>query len=309
MIYTITFNPSIDYIVQVENFRLGHVNRVKRDYKYPGGKGINVSRVLNNMGVKSKALGFIGGFTGEYIRSFLEKEGIDTEFIRVEDDTRINVKLKSSEETEINGEGPEIKEEALDKLFKRIEKLTRDDFVVLAGSIQRTLPRDIYAEIQKRCLDNGTKFVVDTTGEALTSTLKYHPFLIKPNIHELGEIFDTRINHKDEAISYAGKLIEMGAQNVIISMGGSGALLIYDGGVYHAKGCRGIVKNSVGAGDSLIGGFLSSYIDKSNILDAFKMGVACGSATAFSDDLCKRDEVEKLLKKIEISKLAHCVSF
>ncbi len=303
MIYTITFNPSIDYVVQVEDFSLGNVNRVKRDYKYPGGKGINVSRALNNMEVKSKALGFIGGFTGEYIKSFLHNEGVDTEFIRVEGDTRINVKLKTNEETEINGAGPEIKKEDLNKLFMKIEKLTECDFLVLAGNIQSTLPRDIYAQIQKRCLDNRVKIIVDTTGDALTMTLKYKPILIKPNIYELSEIFDTKISNKEEVIYYAEKLVEMGAQNVVVSMAGDGALLICDEGVYHANAPQGIVKNSVGAGDSLIGGFLANYTETLNIVEAFKMGVASGSATAFSHDLCKKDDVKELIDKITISKI------
>lgn len=303
MIYTITFNPSIDYIVHVEDFRLGDVNRVKRDYKYPGGKGINVSRVLNNMEVKSKALGFIGGFTGEYIKDFLHNEGIDTEFIRVEGDTRINVKLKSNEETEINGGGPQIREEDINKLLTKIEKLTENDFIVLAGNVQKTLPRDIYAQIQKRCLDNKVKIIVDTTGEALTMTLKNRPFLIKPNVHELEEIFNTRISSKEEVIYYAEKLLKMGAENVVVSMAGEGALLICDGGVYHAKAPQGIVKNSVGAGDSLIGGFLAKYTQTFNIVEAFKMGVASGSATAFSHDLCQKDDVKELLDKVTISKI------
>ncbi|WP_066501767.1 1-phosphofructokinase [Abyssisolibacter fermentans] len=303
MIYTITFNPSIDYILQVDNFKFGEVNRVKEDYKYPGGKGINVSRVLNNLNVKSKALGFIGGFTGEYISKFLENEGVDTGFIRVEGDTRINVKLKTDEETEINCSGSEIKEDDLNKLFKEVERLTKDDFVVLAGNIQKTLPRDCYSQVQKICLKNKVKVVVDTTGDALISTLKYNPFLIKPNKYELSEIFDTEIVNKEEIIYYAEKLIQMGARNVIISMAGEGALLICDEGVYHAKVPQDIVKNSVGAGDSLIGGFLANYINTSDIIEAFKWGVTCGSATAFSDDLCKKHDVEKLLDEIEISKI------
>ncbi|WP_432403850.1 1-phosphofructokinase [Wukongibacter sp. M2B1] len=303
MIYTITFNPSIDYILQVEDFSLGNVNRVTRDYKYPGGKGINVSRVLNNMKVKSKALGFIGGFTGEYIKNFLHNEGVDTEFIKVEGDTRINVKLKSNEETEINGAGPEIKEEDINKLFVKIEELTENDFVVLAGNIQNTLPNDIYAQIQKRCLDNRVKIIVDTTGEALTMTLKYKPFLVKPNVHELSEIFDAKISNMEEVIYYAEKLVEMGAENVIVSMAGDGALLICDEGVYHARAPKGIVKNSVGAGDSLIGGLLANYTDSLSIVEAFKMGVACGSATAFSNDLCKQEDVKELLEKIKIFKV------
>lgn len=303
MIYTITFNPAIDYIVEVDNFKMGDVNRVKRDNKYPGGKGINVSRVLNNMGIKSKALGFIGGFTGEYIKNFLQDEGVDTEFVTVEGDTRINVKLKSNEETEINGAGPNISDDDLNKIFEKIDALSSDDFLVLAGNVQKTLPRDMYSKIQARCLSNKVKVVVDTTGEALMATLKYKPFLIKPNTFELGEIFNVQLEAKDKIIKYAQKLIEMGVQNVIISMAGEGAILLCDEGVYHAQPPKGIVKNSVGAGDSLIGGFLASYSQGSNIIEAFKWGVASGSATAFSDDLCRKDDVEKLLEDVKIAKL------
>jgi len=303
MIYTITFNPSIDYIVEVENFKIGDVNRVQRDHKYPGGKGINVSRVLNNMGIKSKALGFIGGFTGNYVKDFLKNEGVDTGFITVEGDTRINVKLKSNEETEINGAGPNISDDDLKKMFEKIDALSADDFLVLAGNVQKTLPRDIYSKIQERCLDNKVKVVVDTTGEVLMATLKYNPFLIKPNNFELGEIFDVQIETKDEIIHYANKLMEKGVQNVIISMAGDGAILLCDEGVYHALPPKGIVKNSVGAGDSLIGGFLASYSQNSNIVEAFRWGSACGSATAFSHDLCKKEDVEMLLEKVKITKL------
>ncbi len=303
MIYTITFNPSIDYIIQVENFSIGNVNRVEKEFKYPGGKGINVSRVLNNLGVKSKALGFVGGFTGKYIEDFLKAEGVDTDFIQVAGETRINVKLKAEEETEMNGVGPEIKENDLNNLLEKIERLTRDDFVVLAGNVQKNLPRDIYTIIQKRCIKNDVKMIVDTTGEALTATLEYKPFLIKPNKDELSEIFGKKIYSIEDTIYYAKKLISMGAQNVIVSMAGEGALLISSKGVFHAKAPRGVVKNSVGAGDSLIGGFLSNYMDESSILEAFRWGVASGSATAFSNDLCKKQDVIKLLEEIEISQL------
>lgn len=303
MIYTVTFNPSIDYVIQVDNFSLGNVNRVKADYKYPGGKGINVSRVLNNIGVKSKALGFIGGFTGDFIKEFLKIEGVETDFISVEGETRINVKLKSYEETEINGAGPDIKEEDLNTLLEKIEKITSNDFVVLSGNIQKNLPREIYTVIQKKCLKNNVRVIVDTTGKALISTLEYKPFLIKPNKSELSEIFNNEINNKEDIICYAEKLIKKGAQNVITSMADEGAILVSDEGAFHAKAPKGIAKNSVGAGDSLIGGFLSNYTYTSNIIEAFKWGVACGSATAFSNDLCKKQDVEKLINEIEIFRL------
>lgn len=303
MIYTVTFNPSVDYIVQVENFLPGTINRVKGDYKYPGGKGINVSRVLNNLDVESKALGFIGGFTGDFIKASLEENGVYTDFIKVQEDTRINVKLKSNEETEINGAGSNIDEKALNQLFKKLEKLGSEDYLVLAGNIQRTLPRNIYAQIQERLVKNKVKVIVDTTGEALTATLKHKPFLIKPNNHELSEIFGVEINTREDIVFYAKRLLDMGAENVIISMAGEGALLVCKEGVYHAAAPKGDVKNSVGAGDSLIGGFLASYSQNLDLIEAFKWGIASGSATAFSLDLCTKDEVEKLLSEIKVTKL------
>lgn len=304
MIYTVTFNPSIDYVIKVENFTAGTVNRVVDENKYAGGKGINVSRVLNNLGVKSRALGFIGGFTGQFIESFLQEEEIYTDFIQVNGDTRINVKLSSNEETEINGSGPNIGEEDLNKLFGKIDALNSEDILVLAGNVQRSLPRNIYSQIQEKVKDKDVKVIVDTTGEALISTLRHKPFLIKPNNHELGEIFNIKIYKKEDIIKYSQKLREMGAQNVIISMAGEGALLICSEGVYHASAPKGIVKNSVGAGDSLIAGFLASHSKTQDINEAFRYGVASGSATAFSMDLCKREEVEKLLVQVKFTKLS-----
>jgi 1-phosphofructokinase len=303
MIYTVTFNPSIDYVIKVENFTAGTVNRVVNENKYAGGKGINVSRVLNNLGIKSRALGFIGGFTGQFIESFLKKEEIYTDFIQVNGDTRINVKLSSNEETEINGSGPNIGYEDLDKLFEKIDTLNSEDILVLAGNVQKSIQRNIYSQIQEKVKDKEVKVIVDTTGEALISTLKHKPFLIKPNNHELGEIFNIEIHKKEDIIKYSQSLREMGAQNVIISMAGEGALLICSEGVYHASAPKGIVKNSVGAGDSLIAGFLASYSKTQDINEAFRYGVASGSATAFSMDLCKREEVEKLLVQVKITKL------
>jgi 1-phosphofructokinase len=303
MIYTVTFNPSIDYVINVEEFKAGAVNRVLSENKYPGGKGINVSRVLENLGVKNKALGFIGGFTGQFIKTSLESEGVDTDFIELDGDTRINVKLKSNEETEINGAGPSVDEKDLSKLFEKISSLNSEDCLVLAGNVQKSLPRNIYSLIQEKCSCKKIKVVVDTTGEALTSTLKYRPFLVKPNNHELAEIFNVQINTREEIIYYAQKLREMGAENVIISMAGKGALLICNEGVYHASAPKGTVKNSVGAGDSLIAGFLARYSQTSDIVESFKWGATSGSATAFSMDLCKKEDVENLLSQVNISKL------
>ncbi|WMJ79257.1 1-phosphofructokinase [Clostridium sp. MB40-C1] len=303
MIYTVTFNPSIDYYVKVEDFKLGEVNRCKANYKYPGGKGINVSRVLKRLGSPSVALGFVGGFTGEYISKWLNNEGIDIDFVKTNEDTRINVKIQGNEETEVNGEGPKITKEQLDELFKKIDKLTSEDFLVLAGNVQSSIDRNIYADIQERCLKNNIKVIVDTTGEALTLTLKNRPFLIKPNNYELGELFNTDIKTEDEIIKYAKKLLKLGAQNVIVSMGKKGARLVCKDGVYSSSAPKGELINSVGAGDSLIAGFVSEYSRNFNIVEAFRVGVASGSATAFSQDLCTKEEVDELLKTVIVNKI------
>ena len=303
MIYTLTFNPSIDYYLHVEVFNEGKVNRAKANNKYPGGKGINVSRVLSRLGIRSKTLGFIGGFTGKFIEEYLVNEGIDTDFIVINEDTRINVKIKSKNETEINGEGPRINEEELKQLFDKIDKLTSEDFLVLSGNVQSSLPRDIYYKIQESCKDNNTNIIVDTTGEALTLALRNKPFLVKPNKDELSEIFGLEVNSKEGIAHYGRKLVALGAENVIISMGGEGAILVCEAGVYHAEAPKGTVVNSVGAGDSLIGGVIAEYSRSKNLLEAFKWGVAAGSATAFSLDLCTKEEVESLLKKVNITRI------
>ncbi|MBU3101029.1 MULTISPECIES: 1-phosphofructokinase [Clostridium] len=303
MIYTVTFNPAIDYVITVDDFKAGLINRVASEEKFAGGKGINVSRVLNNFGIKTKALGFVGGFTGKFIIDSLESQGVETDFIEISGDTRINVKLKSKEETEINGAGPIIKDEDLSKLFKIVEGLTSDDYLVLSGNVQKSVPTDIYARLQKKCASNNVKVVVDTTGDALVATLPNKPFLIKPNNHELGEIFNKELTDTDEIIEYAKKLIVMGAQNVIISMAERGALLICESGVYHATPAKGKVQNSVGAGDSVIAGFLAKYSRSNDLIEAFRWGATSGSATAFSKDLCKKEDIEHYLAQVIVNKL------
>ncbi|MBS4534504.1 1-phosphofructokinase [Clostridium sp. D2Q-14] len=303
MIYTVTFNPAIDYILELESFNVGGVNRSKKSYKYPGGKGINISRVLNKLEVDNCALGFVGGFTGEFLKEYLTDEGIKTDFITVDGNTRINVKLKIQRETEINAQGPEIKKEDLNKLYEQIEYLDSKDFLVLAGNVQKRLPRNIYSNIQEKCEKKGIKVIVDTTGESLISTIENKPFLIKPNNHELGEIFDVEINSKEEAIKYSKKLLEKGAENIIISMGSEGAVLVSKEGIYHGSAPNGCVKNSVGAGDSLIAGFLAKYSQGEDIIEGFRWGIAAGSATAFSIDLCSKEEVESLIKEVKIERL------
>lgn len=301
MIYTITFNPALDYIVKMDEFNLGHVNRSNNEFVYAGGKGINVSIVLNNLEVKSKALGFIAGFTGDEIERRLREFGCDTEFIKLKEGmSRINVKIKADVESEINGGGPDISSEALEELYKKLDTLTAGDILVLAGSIPKTMPTDIYERIMERLQDKDVKFIVDTTGESLLKVLKYNPFLIKPNHHELGELFGVKLNNKEEVIEYAKKLKDMGAQNVIISMAGDGAVLIdSNGGVTTSNVPKGVVKNSVGAGDSMVAGFIAGYLGSEKIEDGFKLGVATGSASAFSEGLAIKDYVYELLEQVK----------
>ena len=301
MIYTITFNPALDYIVKMDEFNLGHVNRSNNEFVYAGGKGINVSIVLNNLGLKSKALGFIAGFTGEEIERRVRDFGCDTEFIKLNEGmSRINVKIKADVESEINGGGPDISQEALEELYKKLDKLIAGDILVLAGSIPKTMPTDVYERIMERLQGKDVKFIVDTTGESLLKVLKYNPFLIKPNHHELGELFGVKLNNKEEVIDYAKKLKDMGAQNVIISMAGDGAVLIdSNGGVTTSNVPKGVVKNSVGAGDSMVAGFIAGYLNSGKIEDGFKLGVATGSASAFSEGLATKDYVYELLEQVK----------
>lgn len=300
MIYTVTFNPSLDYIVKVNNFKLGAVNRTTREDIYVGGKGINVSIVLSNLGYKSKALGFTAGFTGNEIERRVNEKGIDSEFIKLNEGlSRINVKMKSNEESEINGNGPNITKEALDKLFSKLNTLESGDILVLAGSIPSSLPSDIYEKIMAFLKDKNIKIVVDATKDLLLNVLKYNPFLIKPNNHELGEMFNVELKNDDEIIHYGKKLLDMGAENVLISMAGDGAIFLSKNGEAFKSGVpKGVVKNSVGAGDSMVAGFIAGYLKESDLNKAFKMGVATGSASAFSEELATKDEVENLLKEL-----------
>jgi 1-phosphofructokinase len=303
MIYTVTLNPAIDYIVQVENFQANALNRIKQEAKFPGGKGINVSRVLKRIGIESKALGFTGGFTGEFIKNFLQKEEITVDFTEVDTDTRINIKLKSAGETEINGQGPEVTSENYQDLLSKINELTRDDTIVLAGSIPPAVPGDFYEHVTKLCAGKGINVIVDTSGPSLLNVIKYQPFLLKPNHHELGEIFSVDINTPADAAKYGRKLLELGAKNVIVSMAGNGAVLCTGDHVYTANVPKGKVINSVGAGDSVVAGFVGTYRLTANIVEAFKYGLAAGSATAFSADLCSKEDIERLLPQIKIKEM------
>ncbi|MGM0844871.1 MAG: 1-phosphofructokinase [Bacillota bacterium] len=300
MIYTLTLNPSIDYFVTVDNLSLGETNRTEHEDKAPGGKGINVSRVLTSLGIKNKALGFIGGFTGQYILDELKKENIDTDFVAVEKDTRINIKLRGEQETEINGIGPEISSEAIRHLTSQLEVLKEGDVLVLAGSIPSSMTGDYYEQAINQVKSRGVHVVVDTTKEKLLNVLKYQPFLIKPNQHELGDLFDVSINSKEEAIPYGKKLVEMGAQNVIVSMGGKGTLYFNNNDAFFAPVPPGKLVNSVGAGDSVVAGFVAAYEQTGDALKSFKYGAAAGSATAYSSGFCTKETIEELLKRIEI---------
>ncbi|EJO23742.1 1-phosphofructokinase [Selenomonas sp. FOBRC6] len=301
MIYTVTFNPSIDYIVRLENFTAGEINRVNYEQILPGGKGINVSIVLKNLGHDSTALGFLAGFTGIAMQQMLHAFGVTDDFVRLDDGfSRINVKIKAESETEINGQGPVITEEAQRALFAKLDRLQSGDTLVLAGSIPNTLPDDIYERIMEHLEGRGIRIVVDATKNLLRRVLKYRPFLIKPNNHELGEMFGVELKTDDDIILHAKKLQEEGATNVLISMAGDGAILLTAEGVFYRSAApKGTLVNSVGAGDSMVAGFLAGFMESDGSYEhAFYMGVATGSASAFSPNLATREEALALLKTI-----------
>lgn len=302
MIYTVTFNPALDYIIRLDSFKAGDINRVNYEQVLAGGKGINVSIVLANLGIRSTALGFIAGFTGEEIKRQLLTLDVDYDFVQLpEGFSRINVKAKADVETEINGQGPNISEAKQEELFRQLDGLQENDTLVLAGSIPNTLPDDIYERIMERLQGKGIRIIVDATKKLLMNVLKYHPFLIKPNNHELGEMFGVTLHSDEEIITYAKKLQEQGARNVLISMAGDGAIfLTEEGQSYKSPAPKGKLVNSVGAGDSMVAGFLTGYTEsKGDFRQAFLMGVATGSASAFSEHLATRPEVEALLKTIQ----------
>ena len=301
MIYTVTFNPSIDYIVRLEQFTAGEINRVNYEQILPGGKGINVSIVLKNLGHESTALGFLAGFTGVAMQQMLHSFGVTDDFVRLNDGfSRINVKIKAESETEINGQGPVITEDAQRALFAKLDRLTSGDTLVLAGSIPNTLPDDIYERIMEHLEGRGIRIVVDATKNLLRRVLKYRPFLIKPNNHELGEMFGVELKTDDDIILHAKKLQEEGATNVLISMAGDGAILLTAEGVFYRSAApKGTLVNSVGAGDSMVAGFLAGFMESDGSYEhAFYMGVATGSASAFSPNLATREEALALLKTI-----------
>ena len=300
MIYTVTFNPSLDYVITTEDFALGKTNRAKNEQIFPGGKGINVSIVLKNLGVESTAIGFTAGFTGEEIQRRLKAMGLRTDFLPVREGmSRINVKLKSIEGTELNGIGPRISREETRMLFERLDRLQKGDFLVLAGSVPAGLPDTIYGEICGRMAPKGVELVVDAAGELLKQVLPYRPFLIKPNCQELGELFGAEIQGKAQAASRAGRLVEMGAKNVLVSMAGQGAVFAAENGtVCELDAPKGTLVNGVGAGDSMVAGFLKGWMETRDYDTAFKMGVAAGSACAFSEFFADAEKTEKLFREI-----------
>lgn len=300
MIYTVTFNPSLDYIVSVDDFKLGLTNRTSSELILPGGKGTNVSTVLKNLGFESTALGFVAGFTGNEIVKRLNDMGIKSDFISIENGiSRINLKLKSIDGTEINGAGPDISEEKVNELMDKLNQLKEGDVLVLAGSIPSSMSDNIYRDIMADLKDRGVMIVVDATKDLLLNVLEYHPFLIKPNNHELGEIFDVKLTTREAVIPYGRKLQEKGARNVLVSMAGEGAVLIAeDGQVFDASAPKGKLINGVGAGDSMVAGFVAGWIEKQDYEYAFHMGVASGSASAFSENLATKEEIINVYNQV-----------
>ena len=300
MIYTVTFNPSLDYIVSVADLKLGRTNRTDSEYLLPGGKGINVSTVLRNLGIENTALGFVAGFTGAEVVKRLEALGVTNGFIQIEEGfTRINLKLRSIDGTEINGQGPVIGEEKVQMLMEQLRKLGEGDVLFLSGSIPTSMPDDAYQKIMKLLDGKGVQTVVDATKDLLMNVLPYHPFLIKPNNYELGEIFGVELMTREAVVPYGKKLQEMGAQNVLISMAGEGAVLVAaDGKVFDAPAPKGTLVNGVGAGDSMVAGFMAGWMQKQDYRHAFYMGIAAGSASAFSKNLATKEEIEAVYRQV-----------
>lgn len=296
MIYTLTFNPAIDYYITVDNLSVGAVNRTTAEQIHFGGKGINVSLVLQELGVASTALGFVGGFTGDALENYLVSKGVKCDFVKVAGNTRINVKLN---DTDINAAGPDISQEEIGELYKKLDSIKSGDFLVLSGSVPKSLPQNTYEGILELLKDKYINFVIDAEKQLLLNTLKYKPFLIKPNHHELGEIFSAEITDFETALLYAKKLHDMGAQNVVVSMGDKGAVLLDSNGNRHtAKAPQGEVISAVGAGDSAVAAFLAEYQNSGDYAKCLKMAVAAGSATAFSEGLATKEKIE-IIKKSE----------
>lgn len=297
MIYTVTFNPALDYTMKVNNLQTGEINRADNEQMNYGGKGINVSAILSRLKTENKALGFIAGFSGDKLAEMLNADGIDNDFVRLNNGfTRINVKIKSDNETDINANGPDIHKEDLEKLFEKLDALKQGDYLVLAGSIPKSLPDNIYENILERLKNRNIKFVIDATGDLLLNVLHFKPFLIKPNHHELGELFDVKIKEYDDIVKYSKLLQEKGAENVLVSCGKKGAVLLDSQGItYRIGNVPGKIVSSVGCGDSMVAGFVAGYIEKGDYAYALKLGAACGNATAFSQSLATKEEIDAML--------------
>ncbi|MFR7986441.1 MAG: 1-phosphofructokinase [Clostridia bacterium] len=300
MIYTVTFSPALDYVIDLDELRLGETNRSQKESYYFGGKGINVSTVLTNLGIENTALGFVSGFTGSALERGLKDAGLKTDFIHLEEGiTRINIKLRMKQETEINTQGAAITESKLEALLGQLERLKEDDTLVISGNIPNTLPDNIYEIMLKRLGGRGIRFVVDATGMLLKNVLKYRPFLIKPNRSELEELTESKIQNDADLEVGAKKLQDLGARNVLVSLGGDGAYLLCENGKqFRVPAIREAVKNTVGAGDSMVAGFLAGYMRKKDYEYALKLGIAAGSATACSEGLAKREKIEEFFQKI-----------
>ena len=300
MVYTVTFNPSLDYIVTVNNFKLGRTNRTASELMLPGGKGLNVSTVLSNLGVDNTAVYYSSGCIGDEITRRLQETGVNADEIKLASGcSRINVKLSSIEGTEINGAGPDISKEDLDTLFEKLDKIQEGDYLVLAGSIPPSIPDSIYSDIMQRLEGRGVRIVVDATKDLLLNVLQYHPFLIKPNNDELGDLFGVRLTSREGVVPFAQKLLEQGAQNVLVSLAGDGAVLVSSNGeVIMSEAPKGKLVNGVGAGDSMVAGFLAGYMESKDLNHAFKMGLCAGSASAYSDHLARKEEIEALYKTL-----------
>lgn len=298
MVYTITLNPALDYVMKVGKLRYDDINRSKSEEIYYGGKGINVSVILTRLGVHNKALGFVAGFTGRKLEQMLVDEGIDCDFNRLSNgQTRINVKIKADTELDVNASGPDISEDDIKDLMDKLDDIGKDDYLVLAGSIPSTLPDDIYERILSRLQSRGVNFIVDATGDLLKKALPYNPFLVKPNHHELGDLFGVETKTEEDIVKYARKVQEMGARNVLVSRAKDGATLIDENSnVTTFANVEGELVNSVGCGDSMVAGFLAGYINKKDYAYALKLGAACGNATAFSEELATADEIKKVFE-------------
>lgn len=301
MIYTITTNPAIDYILRFDKFEDGATIRASEDEKYPGGKGIMASKILHNLGEKPVNLGFVGGFIGEYIANSIRDLGLDEKFVRIKENSRINVKLKYDKETEINAKGPKISKEEVEKFFDSLKEIEKGDVIVISGSLPYSLDSDFYKKVIEK---TEADFTIDIADKKLLDYLAYKPLLVKPNEEELGKIFQTEINDEN-LVEYARKLNELGAKNVIVSLGAKGSIFVDENHAYRAKPIEGKLVNSVGAGDSMVGGFVYGMVNKLEKIDAYKLAVACGTATAFSPDIANRDIINQILNKVEVEEIGN----